>query len=261
MARYDTRTTTFSQDGSYFFLKCANFFIGRLFQVEYAIRAVENAAACVGIHTKDAVIFATERRDRSKLLAQPLRSDKIYRVDDHVVAVVAGLTSDANVLVSYLRRTAMDYRSQFQESQPVDQLLRRVCDMKQGYTQFGGQRPFGVSLLYAGYDSINGVQLYHSDPTGNFSAWKARAIGRKDVDAHGLLKEKVTGVVSLDEAKLLAVRAFRKILDLNDDIENQMEINIVFKVEGKDEMGMERLSDAEVKALNVTVEAEGVEEN
>ena len=34
---------------------------------------------------------------------------------------------------------------------PVEQLVRALCDVKQGYTQFGGLRPYGVSLLYAGW--------------------------------------------------------------------------------------------------------------
>ena len=38
-----------------------------------------------------------------------------------------------------------------QEPMPVDQLVRQLCDTKQGYTQFGGLRPFGVSLLYGGW--------------------------------------------------------------------------------------------------------------
>lgn len=47
----------------------------------------------------------------------------------------------------------------------------------QGYTQFGGQRPFGVSLLYGGWDEHYGFQLYQSDPSGNYGGWKAVAIG------------------------------------------------------------------------------------
>ena len=40
-----------------------------------------------------------------------------------------------------------------------------------------GLRPFGVSILYAGWDKHHGFQLYHSDPSGNFGGWKAQAIG------------------------------------------------------------------------------------
>jgi len=60
---------------------------------------------------------------------------------------------------------------------PVESLVTDICDTKQGYTQFGGLRPFGVAFLIAGHDDAHGFQLYHTDPSGNFSGWKAYAIG------------------------------------------------------------------------------------
>ena len=49
---------------------------------------------------------------------------------------------------------------------PCEQLVSSLCDLKQAYTQYGGKRPFGVSILYMGWDSHHGYQLYHSDPAG-----------------------------------------------------------------------------------------------
>lgn len=88
----------------------------------------------------------------------------MYRLDEHVAVAVAGLTADANILINKARLTAQQYQFTYQELMPVDQLVKRLCDIKQGYTQFGGMRPFGVSFLYAGWDEQNGYQLYHSDP-------------------------------------------------------------------------------------------------
>ena len=60
---------------------------------------------------------------------------------------------------------------------PIEQVVRTVCDYKQAYTQFGGLRPFGVAFLFAGWDKHYGFQLYQSDPSGNYSGWKATVIG------------------------------------------------------------------------------------
>ena len=73
--------------------------------------------------------------------------------------------------------TFRSYLYRFNEPIPVEQLVRQLCDLKQSYTQFGGLRPFGTAFLYAGYDNRYGFQLYQSDPSGNFSGWKAAAIG------------------------------------------------------------------------------------
>ena len=72
---------------------------------------------------------------------------------------------------------AQQYRFKYGEPIPIEQLVVHLCDYKQSYTQFGGLRPFGVSFLFAGYDDHHGFQLYHTDPSGNYSGWKATAIG------------------------------------------------------------------------------------
>ena len=50
-------------------------------------------------------------------------------------------------------------------------------------------RPFGVSLLIAGYDN-QGPQLYQVDPSGSFWAWKATAIGKNMVNAKTFLERR-----------------------------------------------------------------------
>ena len=59
----------------------------------------------------------------------------------------------------------------------MEELVEYICSVKHAYTQVGGLRPFGVSFLFAGWDAVNGYQLYHSDPSGNYSGWKGHAIG------------------------------------------------------------------------------------
>ena len=76
----------------------------------------------------------------------------------------------------------------------------------------GGLRPFGVSLLYAGYDKSLGFQLYHSDPSGNYSAWKATAVGAQSQAAQSFLKNEFSEGLTLAEAKDLAFRTLRHVL-------------------------------------------------
>ncbi len=85
--------------------------------------------------------------------------------------------------------------------------------MKQGYTQYGGLRPFGVSFLYAGYDIHYGYQLYHSDPSGNYGGWKATAIGAKHQQAQSILKQDYRDDLTLKEALQLTVKVLSKTLD------------------------------------------------
>lgn len=76
-----------------------------------------------------------------------------------------------------------------------------------------GLRPFGVSFLYAGYDEHFGFQLYHSDPSGNYSGWKATCIGANSSNAQSILKQDYKEEMSLKEAKSLAIKVLHKTMD------------------------------------------------
>ena len=88
-----------------------------------------------------------------------------------------------------------------------------MCNLKQGYTQYGGLRPFGVSLLYAGWDPHYEFQLYHSDPSGNYSGWKATCIGANNGTAQSLLKQEYKDEITLEEAVGLVLKTLSKTMD------------------------------------------------
>ena len=213
MSRYDSRTTTFSPEG-------------RLYQVEYAMEAIGKAGTPVGIlSSAEGVVLASEKKVLSKLLDLSVNGEeKTYRVSDTITVSVAGITSDANILIDFLRAYAQDYASQYGEAVPVETLVKRVCDRKQSYTQYGGLRPFGTAFLYAGWDRYLGFQLYQSDPSGNYNAWKATAIGANSRNAMSTLKAEYTDDITLDDALLLALKILTKSMDTSKVAEDRIEI-------------------------------------
>jgi 20S proteasome subunit alpha 3 len=219
--QYDTDVTTFSP-------------AGRIHQVEYAMEAISQAGAAVGILAGDGVVLAAEKRITSKLLDIRKSTEKMYKIDDHLAVAVAGITSDANILLDYARLEAQRYTYAYKEQIPIEQLLMRVCDLKQGYTQFGGLRPFGVSFLYAGWDEHYGFQLYQSDPSGNYSGWKAKAIGANNQGAQSILKTDYKDDIKLQDALVLAVKVLSKTMDTTTPTSEKMEFATVTRdAEGK----------------------------
>ncbi|PIA17324.1 proteasome subunit alpha type 4-like protein [Coemansia reversa NRRL 1564] len=210
--RYDSRTTIFSPEG-------------HLYQVEYAMKAISHAGTVIGVLSKDGIVLAAERQATSNLLEQSIGSEKIYEMNDNVVAGVAGLTADANILINQSRLIAQRYLQRYDSPIPVEQLVRKLCDMKQGYTQFGGLRPFGVSFLCAGWDATFGFQLYQSDPAGNYSSWKAACIGENSGNAQSILKQEykddsntelpnaTSTSMSMDDALKLSCLVLSKTID------------------------------------------------
>ncbi|KAI8807268.1 putative proteasome component Pre9 [Cladochytrium replicatum] len=218
--RYDSRTTIFSPEG-------------RLYQVEYAMEAISHAGTALGILADDGIVLAAEKKVTSKLLEQSASAEKVYVLNDTMACAVAGITADANTLITYARQQAQQYLYTYGEEIPAELLVQRMCDLKQGYTQYGGLRPFGVSFLYAGWDSHFGFQLYHSDPSGNYSGWKATCIGANSSNAQSILKQdyKETGM-TLANAKSLAVKVLAKTMDSTTLGSDKLEFATVSK--GKD---------------------------
>lgn len=123
------------------------------------------------------------------------------------------MTADANILINYARQAAQRYLLTYDEDIPCEQLVRRLCDLKQGYTQHGGLRPFGVSFIYAGYDPQRQFQLYQSNPSGNYGGWKATSVGANNASAQSLLKQDYKEDCNLKEACGMAVKVLSKTMD------------------------------------------------
>lgn len=220
--RFDTRTTVFSPEG-------------RLYQVEYAMEAISHAGTCLGILASDGVLLACERRNVNKLLDDSVfKSEKLYKVNDDIMCSVAGITADANVLINQLRIIAQQHRFQYGEQIPLELLVRSLCDTKQAYTQFGGMRPFGVSLVYAGWDKELGFQLYLSDPSGNYSGWKATCVGNNSSTAINVLKQEFDeNNTDLASAMKLAVKIMAKTMDATKLTADNVELVTLSQTNGK----------------------------
>ena len=130
-----------------------------------------------------------------------------------MICAVAGMNADANILINYARQNAQRYLLTYNEDIPCEQLVRRLCDLKQGYTQHGGLRPFGVSFIYAGWDHLRQFQLYQSNPSGNYGGWKATSVGANNASAQSLLKQDYKEDQTLQEACAMAVKVLSKTMD------------------------------------------------
>jgi len=191
---YDRAITVFSPDG-------------RLFQVEYAKEAVKRGATAIGLCAKDGVAFVAFKSIHSKLI-KPESLRKIFEIDSHIIVTASGLIADARRLVEAARVDSQKHRLTYNEPASVETISREVCDLMQIYTQYGGIRPFGVSLLIAGVDTE--PRLYEAEPSGAMTAYKADSIGigKKEVDE--ILERQYKENMSLDDAIALGVHALRK---------------------------------------------------
>ena len=195
---YDRVITVFSPDG-------------RLFQVEYALETANRGATILGIACSDGVVLGAEEKIESKLQDHDF-DWKLFEVDTHLGAAVAGLGPDARVLIDHARVYAQINRLTYDEPVDVEVLTRRIGDLKQVYTQRAWVRPFGVSIIFGGADKT-GNRLFATDPSGSYRAYRAVALGVGHEAAEGILKEEYRENLKMDEAIELAVKCLVKALE------------------------------------------------
>jgi proteasome alpha subunit len=196
---YDRAITVFSPDG-------------RLFQVEYAREAVRRGATTAGVVFEDGVVLVADRRIPNPKLAEAASLEKIHQIDEHIGCATAGLVADARVLVDYARLTGQINRVTYSDGISVELLVRRICDYKQQYTQFGGVRPFGTALLVGGYDET-GVHLFETEPSGSLTSFKATSTGGNKSPVMELFEQKYQPNMDADKATILALDGLRQSLD------------------------------------------------
>lgn len=204
-SEYDHGVNTFSPEG-------------RLFQIEYALEAIKLGTTAVGVQTREGVVLAVEKRVMSALM-EASSVEKVMEVDRHICAAMSGLTADAKTLVDHARVEAQNYRFNYGEPLPVESCAQAICDVElrfgEGKKKQEGQmsRPYGVAMLVAGVDADAGPALYHTDPSGTFTRFLAKAIGAGSEGAQTTLQERYNRSMTLAEAEALALFVLKQVME------------------------------------------------
>jgi 20S proteasome, alpha and beta subunits len=207
---YDRAITIFSPEGE-------------LYQVRYAGEAVKRGWATVGIKCVDGVVLAAEKRKVSSLI--DLDSiEKVYMVDDHVGIAASGLLSDARVLIENARQEAQTHKLLYDEPIDIELLTKRISDLKQVHTQYGGVRPFGAALIVGGVDK-HGPRLFQTDPGGIYFGFYAVAMGAESGRITEFLEKEYKYDLSLNDCVKLAIRALSLVLEAPEP--DRLEIGVV----------------------------------
>ncbi len=192
---YDRAITVFSPDG-------------RLFQVEYAREAVKRGTTTVGLKYKTGVVLIVDKRVTSRLI-EPNSIEKIFEIDEHIGCATSGLVADARALIDRARIDAQINEITYNEKIQVKTLVKRICDFKQTYTQYGGVRPFGTALLVAGVDD-SGPRLFSTDPSGALMEYKASSEGAGRNGAMAFFESNYKEDHNKDEGIDMGIKALHK---------------------------------------------------
>merc|ERR1712062_92642 len=202
--QYDSDVTTWSPQG-------------RLHQVEYAVEAVKQGSATVGVKSKTHAVLVALKRASSELSAY---QKKVMILDDHLGMSIAGLTADAKSLSRWMRNECLASRYYHNSGLRLEPLMSDLGNKMQRCIQLYTGRPYGVGLIVAGYDDL-GPHIYQVCPSANYYDCKAMAIGARSQSARTYLEKNMDQFSDSDLESLVAhgLRALR------DTLPNEVELS------------------------------------
>lgn len=213
---YDNDVTTWSPQG-------------RLYQLEYAMEAVKQGSATIGLKNRhDCAVLAALKRSTSELSAH---QKKIIPIDEHIGMSIAGLTADARILARYLRNECMNERYAHEQALPVNRLLGNLELKMQLSTQRYDRRPYGVGILVAGFDK-NGPHIYQIEASAMSHDCRAMAIGARSQSARTYLEKNIDSFLDCDRNQLIK----HSLLALRECLPNDVELstkNVSLAIVGK----------------------------
>jgi len=193
---YDRTATMFSPEG-------------HLLQVEYAEKTVRLGSSSIGMVCSDGVFILADKRVDDKLIVGKSAS-KIHEIDSHIIASVAGIMSDARVLIEKAQILSQQHRVTYDSPIEPELVIKEISNIKQQFSQYGGARPFGVSMMLAGINNKK-PELYTSDVTGNYFGYKANAIGEGDEKIKEKLRERYSDSLTIKKGVKIALDIFKEV--------------------------------------------------
>lgn len=195
---YDRSITVFSPEG-------------HLYQVDYASKIIEKGSPAVAITYNDGIVVVADKKIFSSLII-PDSIEKVFKIDKHVWIACSGLIGDGRRLVDFARQIAQENKVYYDDPIEIETLVKKVANVVQYYTQYGGARPFGVSTLTVGFDSL-GNHIYETEPSGATTAYKAVAIGQNRTKLMNFLEKNYKEKINENDALKLALKTLSQNLE------------------------------------------------
>jgi len=210
---YDQSPSTFSPDG-------------RVFQVEYAAKAVEGSGTALGVRCVDGVVLGIEKTIISKMLVQG-SNRCLFNVNANTGMATAGLPADARQLVNFARNESRSYKSFFGTDISGRVLAERTAGQVHMHTLYWYLRPYGAQVMIANYDDESGPQLHMIEPAGTVYKYFGCAMGKGRQGAKTALEKINFDTVTCREAVDRIAEIIHKLHDIVKDKPFELELSWV----------------------------------
>ncbi len=178
----------------------------------------------VGLKAKDGVVLCADMRASAGYFIANNNTMKIQKIDDHAGMTMAGGVADAQNITDILRYHANLHRIEKQEPIPIKSLTRLtslIFHQNRGY-------PFIADILVGGYDN-DGPALFNIDMFGSVEEKNYVTTGSGSPVAYGLLEEEFREELTVEEAKVIALRAVKAAITRNIGTGDGINVSIIDK--------------------------------
>lgn len=167
---YDRHITIFSPEG-------------RLYQIEYAFKAVKGGGlTSIGVKGENTAAVVTQKKVQDKLIL-PSSVSRLFKITQNIGCVATGLIADCRAHVSRARQLAEHFKYENGYEVPAHYLAKLIADDAQRYTQHAGVRALASVLILVAVDDEKGPLVFKVDPAGHFFSYKGTAAGTKEQEA------------------------------------------------------------------------------
>ncbi len=101
---------------------------GRLFQVEYAMEAVNQGTCLIGLKSKTHVVLCGLKSTMHETLGY--YQDKLFPVSKNVGLGISGLTPDGRIIHKHLKNECLNYNYVYESPHPIEKLVTKLSESK-----------------------------------------------------------------------------------------------------------------------------------
>lgn len=195
----------------------------------------------LGLTCKDGVVFATERRATMGNLIAHKVADKIFRIDDHIGATIAGSVSHAQTLMKFITAESALYRLRNGEEIGVESLATLTSNILRS-------NPLYVQTLLGGVDT-KGPSLFSLDPAGGVIKDMMISTGSGSMVTYGVLEDRYSEDIYVEEGVDLAIRGIRAAMERDAFSGNGIRVATITKDEGFVKLSEEEV-ERKIKEIN-----------
>jgi len=239
---YDLGVSTFSPDG-------------RVFQVEYAGKAVDNSGTIIGVKCSDGIVMGVEKILLSRMLVAGTNR-RIHNVDKHAGMAMAGLVADGRIIANRAQEESASYKQNYGVAIPGQILADRVSGFFHVFTLYDSVRPFGCASLLAIWDT-DGPALYSIEPNGEAYRYFGCALGKAKQQAKTMIESLKLEELTCRQAVFEVAKMIHQCHDDVKDKAFELEMSWVCEESGK----MHRMVPAELVAEAETAAKAALEES